>query len=704
MTGEDKPSSAISVRMAHVSIRKYAGQRAHDMRFGRQPRYVDGERTSLNRVIIAPPPPDGMRARTITRRDRLNPARALRSDAAVATTAIITFGRAAQDLVNALPAAEQDVAYRAVAGAISARYRIGLTGLIVHCDETGPHAHVTFDCRADSGKALSKIMHGSEVQDVVADAIARLVPGITRGVPRKERKARGEPLSKWVHRSVRQLHQDLPDEIAAGEMVLTAIREDCDIAKEDLATARGELEMVCQRLDEAEQRERELAGRLRKAAAAAEEAEAHIPAAEDALAKAGARVIEMEARVRKLENKLTEQHELTEKEAKRLETYQRRLAGRQKEVRQAEDALAGLQARMNTAEAELTGTQTDLEKLEPVLKQTRASLAEARQELKALTDRPLSDAGLLTGGLRQKNADIEARAVERAAMAGAAYERRRQALEEQFAEKIAAREQEFNEEAARREAGITQRAQDLEIREKALETAVTAIAEDRAQPAEKPGYWQVKDQPWWDSGGGGRLDPGPAGWGQSLWAGLRRYAKAFTGGIVQQLRQQVTTLTAALVTARTEKDKAERQLEATRTELASAKRERDARPTPERADELRRTSAHRLLVLGASRGSPEMIEEAIETGAKLDRTFDHDTGGTALHVAVRSGRPAAVRKLLDAGADPDVRDSKGLKPLEAARSLAKTVSTPAGRKRLEEIVKMLEPPEPEPDYMSGYSM
>ena len=694
MIQKEQPSSAISVRLAHLPVRKYTGQRSHDLRIGRQPSYVDGDRTSLNRVVIAPPPPEEMRARTIARRDRLNPARALRSDAAVATSAIITFGRAAQDLVNALPAAEQDTAYLAVAGAISARYKIDLTGLIVHCDETGPHAHVTFDCRTESGKALSKQLHGSEVQDVAAGAIARLVPGITRGVRKAVRKEAGEPKSKWVHRSVRQLHQDLPAEIAAEDAALTTIRADCDIAREDLAGAQGELETVRQRLDEAERQERALAVRLRNAEAAAEGAEARIPAAEEALQTARDRVAVMEARVRKLEDKLTE---LTEREEKRLQTYQRRLAARQQEVRQAGETLTGLQAQMSTAEAELTRTQAEQDQLEPVLKQTRASLAAARQELTALTNPP--DAGLWTGGRRQKKREIEARAVEQAALAGAAYERQRQALEDQFAEKTAA----LDEAAARRESGITRRAQDLDHRETALETAVTAIAEDRALPAEKENLWQVKDRAWWDSGGKEKLYPGPGGWGQSLWAGLRRYAEAFTGGIVQQLRQQVTTLTAALTTARTGKDTVEKQLETVQAELAKAQQERDARLTPEQADELRKTSAHRLLVLGATGGNPEMIEQAIEEGVDLNRRLEYGRGMTALHAAVDGKKPEAVRQLLKAGADPATRDAGGATPADLARFKAERAN-PADRQQFEQIIQLLEPPEPEPDYSPDFSM
>lgn len=45
-----------SVRIAADTMSGYSGQRRHDMRIGYQPAYVDSNRTSLNRVLIAPPP------------------------------------------------------------------------------------------------------------------------------------------------------------------------------------------------------------------------------------------------------------------------------------------------------------------------------------------------------------------------------------------------------------------------------------------------------------------------------------------------------------------------------------------------------------------------------------------------------------------------------------------------------------------------
>jgi hypothetical protein len=62
-----------------------------------------------------------------------------------------------------------------------------------------------------------------ELQDRVSTTFSHL--DITRGVKKETRKARGEPESTYVHRSVKQLHEDLPKEIKAAEKRLESLVE-----------------------------------------------------------------------------------------------------------------------------------------------------------------------------------------------------------------------------------------------------------------------------------------------------------------------------------------------------------------------------------------------------------------------------------------------------------------------------------------------
>ena len=216
MTDRARPvqSAAVSVRVRHLHRRKYDGQRRHDMRVGPQPGYVDTDRTGANRVVIEPPRPVEMRDRADERRSRGGAVRAMRSDAAVATAGIVTFGAAAQRIFDKLTPDEQDAAYQAVAERIAGECDTTVRGLVVHADEAAPHAHVTWDARSEDGVAMSKVMSGSRLQDIAAEVMAEHAPGIVRGERKADRIQRGDDAAQVYHRSVAELHRDLPDELA----------------------------------------------------------------------------------------------------------------------------------------------------------------------------------------------------------------------------------------------------------------------------------------------------------------------------------------------------------------------------------------------------------------------------------------------------------------------------------------------------------
>src|SRR5690606_6669224 len=115
-----------------------------------------------------------------------------------------------------------------------------------------------------TGQPLTRSMKKGaliEFQDILAEVMGRHAPGIERGRSRAARIEAGADPAAIIHRTVRQLHADLPAELAAKEAEL---------------------------------------------------------------ADASAKVKEMRARVETLEAKAT----LTDKEAKRRETYQARLSVR----------------------------------------------------------------------------------------------------------------------------------------------------------------------------------------------------------------------------------------------------------------------------------------------------------------------------------------------------------------------------------------
>ena len=168
-----------------------------------------------------------------------------------------------------------------LAEAIADRLNTTLHGLIVHLDETTIHAHYQLAAYNRDGVPLSQstgpgVMSG--LQDLTAEVMGRHCGGIERGHRYGNRIKAGADFRDTLHRTVRQLHQDLPREM--------------------------------------------------------EEKRAQV-------AEASARVDEMRERVAKLQDKA----DLTDKETKRLATYQKRLEDRIQELEDAkneEERLAGV--------------------------------------------------------------------------------------------------------------------------------------------------------------------------------------------------------------------------------------------------------------------------------------------------------------------------------------------------------------------------
>jgi len=117
------------------------------------------------------------------------------------------------------------------------------------------------------GRPLSKIMTpaiAARLQDVAAEEIARFAPGIVRGVRKADRVARGEDASRIYHRSVRELHQDLPHELDAARARVeemrdrvTALEAKAELSEREtkrLATYRARLDVRQHELDEIESR------------------------------------------------------------------------------------------------------------------------------------------------------------------------------------------------------------------------------------------------------------------------------------------------------------------------------------------------------------------------------------------------------------------------------------------------------------------
>lgn len=98
--------------------------------------------------------------------------------------------------------------------------------------------------------------------------------------------------------------------------------------------------------------------------------------------------------------------------------------------------------------------------------------------------------------------------------------------------------------------------------------------------------------------------------------------------------------------------------------------------------ELRDSDGWTALHLAAQAGQADVIRMLARRGARLDSPGLYQQ--TALHLAADNGHVKAVVALLEAGASPEVLDARGYTPLALA------AAHPA-------VVKVLSPPEPEPE-------
>jgi len=314
-------SEAISVRTEPVSGRKAGGQRRHDLRDPAQtPDYVDRSRSHLNSVLIEPPDPTELRAEIAQHRAAAGQQK-LRADAQTVVRGVITFGTDAQPKIEALTREEQDRLFQMVAIEIAHESGHPLIGLVVHRDESAIHAHYMLrgyrlDEQGREHPWRKTRAEMSRLQDIAAAVPEVKALGIKRGTPKAERIAKGEDRSKVIHRTVRQLHQDLPKELEQARKA----------TEHDKATLQAELEKITAELE-----------------------------AQQAKAEKNRRLIEEQ------ERKLAEHRVSEEQAAKRIEAYERRMAKAREEIEALEASKAERVAEIEELEARKTKLEEALQ-------------------------------------------------------------------------------------------------------------------------------------------------------------------------------------------------------------------------------------------------------------------------------------------------------------------------------------------------------
>ena len=217
-------SMTASIRVETRTTSGAGGEHRHDLRIGPQASHIDSSRSQLNSTPVPYLSPlelsslclDRRKARAERDGAKRQP-RSMKRDAAIAIAGIVTFGKEAQPHIENLPPEEQDRLFQEAAQAVADKLGTSLDGLAVHRDESAIHAHFQMAGYGLDGNPVSKKMTMgmlSSLQDVGAKPFLNL--GITRGEKIGKRVERGDDYSKTIHRSVRQLHSDLPKELEAA--------------------------------------------------------------------------------------------------------------------------------------------------------------------------------------------------------------------------------------------------------------------------------------------------------------------------------------------------------------------------------------------------------------------------------------------------------------------------------------------------------
>ncbi len=270
---------AAQTRIKGKSAGAIGGQRAHDLRIGPQPDYVDPARAYLNRVLITPLTGTQLRKVCEDRRKLRTTSRAMKSSAAVGMVDIITFGHEAQKFFETLTPEQQDAAYRETAEAIATRLNTTLTGLVAHGDESAPHAHFQLPAYDLTGHPISETAKRGALRDlqtITAEVMCRHAPGIERGRSKLDRLKAGASPAEVVNRSVAQLHDELPAEIAAKEAQLGEVKVKLQTNLDRLTKARTEAAAEGDKAEKARKRAEVYEARAHKAQAELDEITAEL--------------------------------------------------------------------------------------------------------------------------------------------------------------------------------------------------------------------------------------------------------------------------------------------------------------------------------------------------------------------------------------------------------------------------------------------
>lgn len=267
-------SMTISCRIGPVRAQGFSGQRAHDLRLGKKLDYVDSSRTHLNtssgvptleefhlmnedQKYAAQQAAQAAYEQAMSSNDpsQIKAAKAQKQacrqkydrDGVVAYRAILTFGRDAQVVVEGEDQAKIEKMAQDAFAEIAESLGTTAVGLTAHRDESALHFHGFFlGVKMDGKKLNPNKSDCRRIQDAAAKPFNSL--GIKRGKSKELWIEEGAEPSRYINRSVAELHSDLPLELAQAQAQVQAALAEVAARQEACAEAQRMLEQTQQEL------------------------------------------------------------------------------------------------------------------------------------------------------------------------------------------------------------------------------------------------------------------------------------------------------------------------------------------------------------------------------------------------------------------------------------------------------------------------
>lgn len=389
-------SKTISVRLSRLKPNQYHNQLKHDRRENKYiPKYIDKSRIGENVVIIDHELAHitGYQYLEYLNKHRqyifesgnsgLQRKRLLTKNNNIAYSGIITFGKEAQEIVMKDRERLKEL-YDNIVKRICQEYGTKCFQLVAHFDEQAPHAHFVLRMMNKDGTLLDlKQKDMKHIQDIAGEVCQEMGFDITRGKSKEERIRDGEPMHTYVHRSVRELHNSLPNAIEEKEAELKNLEE--QISK--LTTEKEKLAGEIQSLEE--QRNKRVKD---------------IEDKDRLIAKA-------EKQLEELRNQGKEESEKALKLKKRIETYERRKENYEKELQALDKHLEDKRRELVETENAIIQNQEKIrrsEKVDQELKNTVAAVKQFGENLGKIAEKlSYKQAEFLEKVIQKASVDIE---------------------------------------------------------------------------------------------------------------------------------------------------------------------------------------------------------------------------------------------------------------------------------------------------------